>query len=453
MTKKRELLVFLIACCLVTPVFSSESWPALAPLEVVVDGFLVTGYVNRQGEMIIPPRYYNGGEFRQGAAVVSLSPQGIRPVREELIDAEGRLLLQPLPLGRSRAVTGYIDGVFRISDEDAEYFVDVNGKTIMRSEGVAFFGKSLIAAFESDGKWGVLDIRKKIVLTPPTFTRRPNIYDDAMVVNETDSNRAFLLNMHGEVIPANDYFLIGGVKEGLLYAVDKRAAYGYIDTSGREVIKPQYYGSFGFSEGLARTAVKTEDNGSATVKWGYINPAGHFIIDPKFDDAGDFTEGLAAVAICDPDGGPKRWGYIDTGGEFVIKPQYEEVRTFQNGYAVVKLNGKDGVIDSSGKVFLPCEYYGIENKGSYFYVSTSQDMWQFDSALYYLYSGEALEYYEEFNNGLIMKIKGGKGGYYDKAGNAIVRIEFLRGRYAKYGARNVYTPHGNYCVPGSDNTP
>lgn len=49
-------------------------------------------------------------------------------------------------------------------------------------------------------------------------------------------------------------------------------------------------------------------------KWGYIDTTGKFVINPQFDEARLFQEGLAAVEI----GG--KWGEIDKTGKIVINP-------------------------------------------------------------------------------------------------------------------------------------
>lgn len=49
-------------------------------------------------------------------------------------------------------------------------------------------------------------------------------------------------------------------------------------------------------------------------KWGYVNSAGVFVIKPQFAEVMRFSEGLAAVKKDD------NWGYIDMNGVFIINP-------------------------------------------------------------------------------------------------------------------------------------
>ena len=43
-------------------------------------------------------------------------------------------------------------------------------------------------------------------------------------------------------------------------------------------------------------------------KWGYIDTSGRFIVTPQFQDARPFSEGMAAVLVRDHQA--ERWGYI-----------------------------------------------------------------------------------------------------------------------------------------------
>ena len=73
-------------------------------------------------------------------------------------------------------------------------------------------------------------------------------------------------------------------------------------------------------------------------KWGYIDTTGAIVIKPQFDEAKRFSEELAIVR----DGG--KYGYIDKRGKYIIKPQFEAAGRFSEGVASVKRlsDGKAG---------------------------------------------------------------------------------------------------------------
>ncbi len=75
-------------------------------------------------------------------------------------------------------------------------------------------------------------------------------------------------------------------------------------------------------------------------KWGYIDRTGKIVIKPQFDYANYFYEGLAVVLndkqeLLDGSLVVGKYGYIDKKGKVVIKPQFEEVENFVDGLAAV----------------------------------------------------------------------------------------------------------------------
>src|SRR5688572_18741627 len=102
-----------------------------------------------------------------------------------------------------------------------------------------------------------------------------------------------------------------------LRPIQQGGKWGYIDRTGKIVIKPQFVWAEEFSEGLA--AIENEDG-----KHGYIDESGAVVIEAKFDNWTDFSEGLAAVSI------DFEWGYIDRTGKWAIQPQFAVGRPFSD---------------------------------------------------------------------------------------------------------------------------
>jgi hypothetical protein len=123
------------------------------------------------------------------------------------------------------------------------------------------------------------------------------------------------------------------------YAVVQSASglYGYIDTQGKVVIKPQF-----------EDAIEFSDNGLAGVKlygkYGFINTSGKFVIQAQFEYVGDFSNNVLAMVEQN-----NKLGFINTSG-FVIASQFENADNFgNNGLAAVRQKGRYGFIDMSGK--------------------------------------------------------------------------------------------------------
>lgn len=116
--------------------------------------------------------------------------------------------------------------------------------------------------------------------------------------------------------------------------------FGFIDTTGKVVIVPQFEWAGEFSEGLA--SIRRGH------KWGYINTTGQIVINPQFSAAGKFAEGLAVVTI------KNKMGYIDKKGNLVIQPNFAIAGDFSEGVAHVgKREGSElvfGYIDKKGQM-------------------------------------------------------------------------------------------------------
>jgi hypothetical protein len=84
---------------------------------------------------------------------------------------------------------------------------------------------------------------------------------------------------------------------------------------------------------------------SDNFKDGYIDSTGKIVIPPQFDEARDFSEGLAAVRVC------TKYGYVDTSGKMIIEPQFQFAEPFSDGLAQVQLSTNEvAYVDRSGKI-------------------------------------------------------------------------------------------------------
>ena len=129
---------------------------------------------------------------------------------------------------------------------------------------------------------------------------------------------------------------------------------GYIDLTGKIVIRPKFYSATPFSQQLAAVA-------NAAYKWGYVDRRGQLVIPLRFDDAEPFSEGRAAVKI------RNKWTYVDKSGTQITAPQFSRAEPFREGLALVCVGGetdihgmfaggKWGFIDSSGGWVIPAQF-------------------------------------------------------------------------------------------------
>ena len=264
------------------------------------------GYIDKTGTLVIPMRYGFPSDFSEGLCMVPVEENGTQT--SGYIDKTGTMVIEP-EFTMAGDFSEGLAGVMSAADNSRCGYIDKNGDWVIELPGNLIPGGRL----GEEGFSESLAVVRELILDDP-----------------------------GD----------GGFR------------YGYIDSSGAVVIKPQFTLAFDFSEGLAMVAVK--ENGAT--KWGYIDKTGAWVIQPHFDSAGFFSEGLAAVGVrtsgTDSDATSitdYSWGYIDKTGRVVIPMQYQTADPFSGGVARVEdwaqVEGPSGAelvsaayIDTTGKV-------------------------------------------------------------------------------------------------------
>ncbi|MBX3043070.1 MAG: WG repeat-containing protein [Candidatus Kapabacteria bacterium] len=186
-----------------------------------------------------------------------------------------------------------------VMNDNLFYFIDKYGIPLGNSayERAERFSEGM-AAVMIDGKWGYINTNGKMLINPK-FDMAGNFKDG--VAKVLTGNRFAYINTKGN----------------FTYTIFSRAN--------------------DFSEGLA--SVENESG-----YWGFINTNGDFVIKPDFISAGNFVNNLAPVDI----GG--KFGYINKDGEMAIKPIFQFADNFKNGIAKVWYEDKLFYINTSGEV-------------------------------------------------------------------------------------------------------
>jgi len=312
------------------------------------------GYIDKTGKIIIVPQFDGADDFFEGlAGIKSGSDLGY-------IDKTGAMVIK----GKFTVIRGFSEGFALVKTDSTLAYIDKTGKIVIRTQLYEVFNFSnglarVKSAYQS--------------------------YDTA----KTDYK-------------GYHYYHTYGINEG---------KWGYLDNTGKMVIKPQFDEANGFNEGFAWV----KSNG----KYGYINKIGTIVIKPQFDIASNFFEGLAAVKI------GTKWGYINKTGELVIKAQFDGCNNFKEGLAPVLIGNKIGYINKGGQTIIDLRFYMGQNfseglapvqekdKGNWGYIDKTGKyiiQAQFDSA-------------SDFNGELAwVKVKKGdsiKHCYIDKTGNSV----------------------------------
>jgi hypothetical protein len=200
------------------------------------------GYLNKEGEIAIPLRFDEAGDFFNGVARVRLN----------------------------RKFT----------------FIDTKGKLLTKLYKKAYNFSEGLAIVEIDGKRGYIDLFDELVIKP--------VYDDSdgfsqgMAAVRVGSKYGFI-DRSGAFAVEPKFDNARWFSDGMA-PVEIGGKWGFIDHDGDFRIDPVYKKVQNFYDGMA--AVEIDG------KWGYINKKGKVIINPKYSMAGNFDLGVAGVENC-----------------------------------------------------------------------------------------------------------------------------------------------------------
>ena len=253
------------------------------------------------------------------------------------------------------------------------------------------------------GKWGYINRSGEVIIKPQFDSAEPFAEGLALVrypprkrplkpgekTAELTEGRGFIDHTGKVIIELDNPLHLNGesFSEGLTkywtWDPGKGNRYGYIDTTGKVVIKARFTAAYSFVDGLAAVCIEWQ-------KCGFINKAGDFVIEPKYRVTDSFREGLALAGfeylligfvnkngemVIEPQFGNLmgtgfseglsvvayqwgKYGYINTEGAIVIPMQFEMAQPFSDGLAAVRVDSKWGYIDKTGKFVIEPQFKG-----------------------------------------------------------------------------------------------
>ena len=304
------------------------------------------GYMDLEGRVVIPPRFFAAGHFSEGLA----------PARESVsdgygyIDQQGRQVIGPgfdaaLPFAESFAPVrvggrwGYIgrDGAFRIQPRFDDAFAFSEGRARVIADGLAGF-------IDETGSWVV----------QPVYYRAGDFRGGLAFVS--DRSRCGFIGPDGRVAIDLRFDDAGSFSEGLAPVREGRL-WGYIDHSWKTVIPLSFDQAAEFSDGLARVARIKEGSfsrrfGGYTGRapfFGFIDRTGEMVIDTVIHGVEPFAGGLTVVRVPARGFAPDAYDVrlIDRDGEF-LPGRFSRAGGFGEGRAVVTMGDRSYVIDAKG---------------------------------------------------------------------------------------------------------
>jgi hypothetical protein len=209
--------------------------------DIVTLGYLF-GYINKNGEEVVPCKYDDADDYANGLARVKLNG------KFGYIDTDGKevIALKYKNLGK------FMEGKAVVEVNGKYGFIDTLGNEIIKPVyDYAFDYSEGVAAVMMEGKYGFIDATGKLIINPQYQTVRP--FSDGMA------------------------------------AVKIENKWGFIDATGKLVLRPVFDDATLFVEQRCPVLLKR--------KWGFIDKSGRLVIPAEFDAVGTFSNGLAEVNI------------------------------------------------------------------------------------------------------------------------------------------------------------
>ncbi len=139
-----------------------------------------------------------------------------------------------------------------------------------------------------------------------------------------------------------------------LYPAKSKGAFGFVNSAGTWVIKPQYAETTLFSEKIA--AYKTG------LSWGLISSAGELVSDPNWEEIKPFDKGLA---IAKANG---KYFLLNTYGAPLNTEGFDDIYRTVDGYFMVEKSGKTGLLNSEGSEVIPTEFEWLRRERKNFVI-------------------------------------------------------------------------------------
>ncbi len=308
------------------------------------------GYIDKTGNMVVPAQYDNAGTFSEGLACVRLG------TKYGYIDKTGKIII-PVQLDFPAHAANA-----RNDNPDWDFSQGLLDK-YEYCEG--------LAVAEKDGLFGYIDKQGKFVIEPNYSTAYPFYEGTARVEQRREPGtmpKLVYIDKSGQPVVAADKNCID-YTDGIFLAqnglYDKSRRLYFLRKDGTRLSNDEYEDARVFSEGLAAVAPHFAGNYPDNAAYGYIDMTGKIVIKPQYDIsgnniAGNFRSGRAIVSQTKngPMGNYEHLdGIINKKGMWILQPKYSHIATYCDGYArafsdhgcvYLDMNGQEIVQAGSG---------------------------------------------------------------------------------------------------------
>lgn len=374
--------------------------PFKSGLAAVSNGNL-WGFINPDGDTVVPMIYRKVGDFADGVAWVNLKG------KIGYVDTEGEVIIPP----KYRKAGDFVNGFAWVIVEGKYGFIDKSGELVIP----AIYSK--VSNFSTDGfsvatkgkKVGVIDKTGNWVVASK-YKEIKQVTDGIYLASKRKKH--WLVNIvTGEIKRLPRYSRVIVNSDGILEASKRNSKTDLIDVEGKPVTAASIGNFYKSKEGLIIA-------GSGKNK-GVINYDGDTIL--PFENRKVEFLGEQLIKVLSRD---RSWSIANTKGE-AVSCCYQAVTNYVNGFAFAQNNeGKWGLINTNGiwvsKPSYDRVYQGSEN---FFRVGVSEMQSITDLNGKFITNGsfESISYIKEVN--LYKVVQRSRVGYITPKGEWIWRLE------------------------------
>jgi WG containing repeat len=222
------------------------------------------GFIDKRGNEIIKCQL-SYGDFWNNPKMLTFS-EGLLPFFGDhgfgFINTSGQTVIEPkygLNLDAPYFSQGLVYVWYLVDRQEVHAFINQKGEEVFRvdetagpfSDGLAALEPKSIIQYGQTKHFlgGYVDMNGKVVI-PRQYSQVGNFSDGLALVADTNGRQYFIDTRGEKVIELKNYVDTRDFSEGMAH-VSRAGKEGFIDKSGKEVIKCQYIFANDFSEGLA----------------------------------------------------------------------------------------------------------------------------------------------------------------------------------------------------------
>lgn len=353
------------------------------------------GFINENGEEIIPCQFYEVEDFEGDYCIVFnneynksvINKQGIMlfPYRKygSISFVDDGFEIAHSVFGKRENYQSYDDSwesewipEKRKLNLNGELQVSLYGEVVSLSKDFDWCSNEFKEGFLSvhtKGKWGVVDTNFNIIIQ--CLYDNPIVFDNGLALVEKEEE-TYVFDTTGKLLINGKYKNVKRYKDEkiLICLTADRTRFDIYSDSGDLLfysndIKSRILipGTDSFSTNLfapsqiipldshfLKFAITANYQSQKLVKWGLTDAKGNIVLEAKYDDINGFGSGLIAVCkdyIKDRQS-QKLWGYVDTHDVLVVDYKYSEAQPFSKGIAIVAKT-------EFRKSGFPCTKYGV----------------------------------------------------------------------------------------------